>query len=176
VIQSKRATLVFHFCVGLSDVDSSAPLAETDVVQDFHLINGCQVLLSPGEEFGFRLDGVLVSDHRVPAVPTEGNDIELLPAPVEGHSGLCKTFYKAEYAVWLGQGEHFNSSLLGWQRVLFGGERWGLTPVSYDGEPRRLEFLASTPKDSSYFNWCDGEFREFDSFEELVEAAMGLAV
>ena len=98
---------------------------------------------------------------------------ELLVEPSEGHSGLLDVLRYATYEVTLSEGEQFDPALLSWHRVVFGDQVVGLTPFSYAGDLERLLFLESEPKDQQLFNWVGGSFRQFDSFDELVEAAAG---
>lgn len=165
------ATLSFGRCVGVSEVDWLGPLAEADE-EEYDYADSCPAVVEAGEEFEVVVGEATVTCV-VPAVPTDEVEWELLVEPSEGHSGLLDVLRYATYEVTLSEGEQFDPALLGWHRVVFGDQVVGLSPFSYAGDLERLLFLESEPKDQQLFNWVGGSFRQFDSFDELVEAAAG---
>lgn len=140
--------------------------------EEYDYADSCPAVVEAGDEFEVVV-GEATVPCVVPAVPTDALEWELLVEPSEGHSGLLDVLRYATYEVTLGEVEQFDPALLGWRCVVFGDQVVGLTPFAYAGDLDRLLFLESGPKGQQLFNWVGGSFRQFDSFEELVAAAVG---
>lgn len=152
------------------------PLAAADPEEpEYDYADCCRAVLEPGEEFEVVVGEAAVTCV-VPAVPTEEESRKLLAEPSESNSGLLSTLRYCSFDVDLSEDEQFDPALLGWQCVVFGDLELGLAPVSYGGDPDRLEFSDSEPKGDALFNWVAGSFRQFDSFDELFKALLASQV
>ena len=168
------AALIFGSCFALSEVWLPVKHCDNRFDPDKADKANTTICIVDGENFDFLIDGVPTT-FPVPDAPTEAEPLVLLEkvldSVAEGVVGLCDDLRFATYGINLSEGETFDPSLLGWQKVLFGDSSWGMTPISYAGDTDPFEFVgldATQVKQSQFFGWVAGEFREVDSSEELV--------